>query len=155
MNQFALLYLRSDSTTVPIADAKLSGPRDAFEKRLLNSTFFELIEKRWHNIQFQLRPFLMLQGHSVSSNRDTRGRILNKAKRIVNDAINEEPPWKILSRKSRSLTWGWTDPYFLHWFGTHFFHCIFCHSLHFIIFEQFRFYNPIKTILTYLQHLHQ
>ena len=43
---FALLYLRSDSTTVPLADAKLSGQRDAFEKRLLNSIFFELIEKR-------------------------------------------------------------------------------------------------------------
>ena len=28
---FALLYLGSDSTTVPLADAKLSGPRDAFE----------------------------------------------------------------------------------------------------------------------------
>ena len=27
---FALLYLLSDSTTVPLADAKLSGPRDAF-----------------------------------------------------------------------------------------------------------------------------
>ena len=27
---FALLYLRSDSTTVPLADAKLSGPCDAF-----------------------------------------------------------------------------------------------------------------------------
>ena len=30
---FALLYLRSDSTTVPIADAKLSCPRDAFKTR--------------------------------------------------------------------------------------------------------------------------
>ena len=42
--QLALLYLRSDSTTVPLADANFSGPRD--EKRLLDSTFFELIEKR-------------------------------------------------------------------------------------------------------------
>ena len=31
----ALLYLRSDSTTVPLADAKLSGPRDAFEKKVV------------------------------------------------------------------------------------------------------------------------
>ena len=44
--QFALIYLRSDFTTVPLADAKLSGPCDAFEKRLLNSIFFELIENR-------------------------------------------------------------------------------------------------------------
>ena len=29
---FALLYLRSDFTSVPLADAKLSGPCDAFEK---------------------------------------------------------------------------------------------------------------------------
>ena len=43
---FALLYLRSDSTTVPLADAKLSDQRDAFEKRLLNSIFFYFIEKR-------------------------------------------------------------------------------------------------------------
>ena len=118
------------------------------------ASFLSLLKRDDTIFSFSYDLFLMLQGHSVSSNRDTRGRILNKAKRIVN-AINEEPPWKILSRKSRSLTWGWTDPYFLHWFGTHFFHRIFFHSLHFIIFEQFRFYNPIKTILTYLQHLHQ
>ena len=61
-NIFALLYLRSDSTTVPLSDAKLSGPRDAFEKKLLNCIFFELIEKRWHNIQFQLRPFCNASG---------------------------------------------------------------------------------------------
>ena len=36
---FALLYLWSDSTTVPLADAKLSGPRDAFEKMLLIASF--------------------------------------------------------------------------------------------------------------------
>ena len=30
-HEFALLYLRSDSTTVSLADANLSGPRDAFE----------------------------------------------------------------------------------------------------------------------------
>ena len=29
---FALLYLRSDSTTVPLSDVKLSGPRDDFGK---------------------------------------------------------------------------------------------------------------------------
>ena len=39
---FFMLY----STTVPLADAKLSGPRDAFVKRLLDNIFFELIEKR-------------------------------------------------------------------------------------------------------------
>ena len=32
---FALLYLLSDSTTVPLADAKLSGQRDAFEKKVV------------------------------------------------------------------------------------------------------------------------
>ena len=32
---FALLYLRSDSTIVPLADAKLSGPRDVFEKKVV------------------------------------------------------------------------------------------------------------------------
>ena len=30
---FALLYLLSDSTTVPLATAKLCGPCDAFSKR--------------------------------------------------------------------------------------------------------------------------
>ena len=54
---FALLYLRSDSTTVPLANARLSGPRDDLEKRLLKSTFFEVIEMRLHNIQFPLQPF--------------------------------------------------------------------------------------------------
>ena len=43
----ALLYLRSDSTIVPLADAKLSGKRDAFEKSLLNNIFFEVIEKKY------------------------------------------------------------------------------------------------------------
>ena len=42
----ALLYLRSDSTTVPLAAAKLRGMGDAFKKRSLKSVFFELIEKR-------------------------------------------------------------------------------------------------------------
>ena len=38
---FALLYLRSDSTTVPLADAKLSGSelRDAFNKGFQITSF--------------------------------------------------------------------------------------------------------------------
>ena len=38
--EFALPYLRSDSTTVPLADAKLSGPRDAFKKGFQITSFF-------------------------------------------------------------------------------------------------------------------
>ena len=48
---FALIYLRTDSTTVTLADAKLSGPRDAFKERFPYSVFFEFIEKRRHNME--------------------------------------------------------------------------------------------------------
>ena len=44
--QFDLLYLRSDSTTVPLADAKLSGPaRVMLLKKVFKKRFFELIEE--------------------------------------------------------------------------------------------------------------
>ena len=46
MELLALLYLLSDSTTVPPADAKLSDPHDAFKERFPKSVFFELIEMR-------------------------------------------------------------------------------------------------------------
>ena len=81
---FALLYLRSDSTTrtVPLADAKLSGPSDSFEKRLLNSIFLSLLKRDDIIFSFSCYLFVMHQGRSVSSNRATRGQIVNKAKRI-------------------------------------------------------------------------
>ena len=43
--EFALLYLRSDSTTVPLADAKLSGPRDAFKEGLQRTSFLSLLKR--------------------------------------------------------------------------------------------------------------
>ena len=44
---FALLYLRSDSTTVPLAAAKLSCPRDASKKVFFyKNEFYDHILKR-------------------------------------------------------------------------------------------------------------
>ena len=46
-----LLYLRSDSTLVPLAVVR-NGPRDALKKRFSKYVFFKLFqafEKRWHN----------------------------------------------------------------------------------------------------------
>ena len=42
---FALLYLPSDSTTVPLADAKLSGPLDAFKKGSQITSFLSILKK--------------------------------------------------------------------------------------------------------------
>ena len=84
----ALLYLRSDSTTVHLADAKLSGQRDAFEKSLLNSIFLSLLKRDDIIFIFSCDLFVMHQGRSVSSNPGTRGRIVNKAKRINVKAYN-------------------------------------------------------------------
>ena len=41
----ALLYLQSDSTTVPLADAKLRGPRDAFKKGLQKVFILNLLKR--------------------------------------------------------------------------------------------------------------
>ena len=46
MSKFALLYLWSDSTTVPLADENFGSPRDAFKKGFQKHIFVELIEKR-------------------------------------------------------------------------------------------------------------
>ena len=88
----APLYLQSDSTTMPLADAKISGPHDAFEKRLLNSILFELIEKRWHNIQFQQQPFCNASGplSKFKSSHQSRGRIVNKVTRICLVLLSEQ-----------------------------------------------------------------
>ena len=43
--RIALLYLRSDSTTVPLAAAKLSGPRDAFKKGSQITSFLSLLKR--------------------------------------------------------------------------------------------------------------
>ena len=43
--QFALLYLQSDSTTGPLADAKLSGPPDAFKKGCQITSFLSLLKR--------------------------------------------------------------------------------------------------------------
>ena len=80
---FALLYLRSDSTTVPLANAKLSGPCDAFKIRLLNNFFLSLLKRDDIKFSFSCGFFVMHQVRLVSLNRATRGRIVNKAKRIV------------------------------------------------------------------------
>ena len=42
---FALIYLRTDSTTVTLADAKLSGPRDAFKKVFQIMSFLSLLKR--------------------------------------------------------------------------------------------------------------
>ena len=42
---FALLYLPSDSTTVPLADVKLSGQRDAFKKGVQITSFFSILKR--------------------------------------------------------------------------------------------------------------
>ena len=44
---FALLHLLSYSTTVPLAAAKLRGPRDAFKKGF-KKFFFELFENDYN-----------------------------------------------------------------------------------------------------------
>ena len=77
-----MINLRSDSTTVPIADAKLSGPRDSFKKGFQKTSFFCLLKRDDMIFSFSCDLFVMHQGRSVSSNRATRERIVNKVKRI-------------------------------------------------------------------------
>ena len=88
--QFVLLYLRSDSTTVPLAATKLRGPRDAFKKGFQKISFVSFLKK--DNIMkntaktksgFSCDLFITHQGREVSLNRATRGRIVSKAKRII------------------------------------------------------------------------
>ena len=67
--RFALFTVRFCWSASRGRKTKRSG--DAFKKRLLNNIFFELLEKRWHNIQFQLRTFCNAS-RPLSSNRSKR-----------------------------------------------------------------------------------
>ena len=62
MKKLALLYLRSDSTRVPLADAKLSGPLDAFKKGLEITYLLSLLKRddvKWNPAT---RPFFDASG---------------------------------------------------------------------------------------------
>ena len=75
-------YLQSDSTTVPLANSKLSGRRDAFKKDFQIASFLSLLKREDIIWNPAMRPFLIHQGRLVSSNRVTRGRIVNNSKPI-------------------------------------------------------------------------
>jgi len=60
--KFALLYLLSDSTTVPLADAKLSGPCDAFKKGLQLKYFLSLLKRDDIIWNPATRPFFNASG---------------------------------------------------------------------------------------------
>ena len=86
-----MLYLRSDSTTVPLADAKLRGPSDAFKKGFQTTSSLGLLKSddiicnpAITKDGFICDLYLMYHDRSVTSNRGTRGQIVNKAKRIFN-----------------------------------------------------------------------
>ena len=64
--KFTLLYLPSDSTTVPLADAKFSGPRDAFKKGFQILSFLSPLKRDDIIWNPATRPFFMHQGRSVS-----------------------------------------------------------------------------------------
>ena len=93
MSLFPLLHLRSslsDSTTVPLAAAKFRGQRDAFNKGFQKKSFLSFLERdiimknpAKTKTGFSCDLYLTHQGRKESSNRSTRGRIVNKAKRIA------------------------------------------------------------------------
>ena len=83
-----LLYLLSYFTTVPLQAAKLRGPNDAF-KKVFKKFFFYFLKRddiigntAKAKSGFSCDLFSMHQGRAASSNQTTRGRIVNKAKRI-------------------------------------------------------------------------
>ena len=75
---FALLYLRSDSNTVPLADAKLSGQLMLLKKSCYIASFLSLLKRDDIIISFSCDLFVMHQGRPVSSNRANRAQRANR-----------------------------------------------------------------------------
>ena len=68
---------------MPLAAAKLCGPCDAFKKGLQIVSFLSLLIRDDTKINPAVKPFLMQQGIAVSSNRATRGQMINTTKWIT------------------------------------------------------------------------
>ena len=95
--RFALFTVRFYYSAVPLADAKLSGPRDAFKKGLQITSFLSLLKRDDIIWNLAMRP-LMHQGRFVTSNRATRGRIVNNAGNNMSEifiSFNAKIPFEI------------------------------------------------------------